>query len=308
MVVAASELPPSWILAELSFPGYAAWSPDGGKLAFTAYERPYPEQPWGWTAAVYVKDLRSGDLRRVSDAPRPLVNSVSWSPDGSRISIVEEAPDGERAISWVRVVDLATGTSRTFPQRSIGHPVVWSADGREIAFNDGLGVEIVNTVDESTEPYRVSGGYRVAGSYSFFDPPVWSPDGEWILAAGSSQSMIAARDSDGFDGRRVDGSAGAWSPDGKRLVFRGSPELGDGDIYVTDASGADPREVVRVPSMTSLESIAWSGDGERLLYTVVAGGCRDDDCGPTRLFMVPIDGSAPARELFRHPVIDILPP
>jgi Tol biopolymer transport system component len=148
----------------------------------------------------------------------------------------------------------------------------------------------------------------VAGSYSFFDPPVWSPDGEWILAAGSSQSMIAARDSDGFDGHRVDGSAGAWSPDGKRLVFRGSPELGDGDIYVTDASGADPREVVRVPSMTSLESIAWSGDGERLLYTVVADGCGDDDCGPTRLFMVPIDGSAPARELFRHPVIDILPP
>ena len=59
--------------------------------------------------------------------------------------------------------------------------------------------------------------------------------------------------------------APAWSPDGSRLAFM-TTTAGDGQIYVMDVDGSDPRAVTSGPG--SRVHPTWSPDGETILFAL----------------------------------------
>jgi hypothetical protein len=126
---------------KVSGDGYAAvprWAPDGRRLAFIKAES---SRPRVWN--VWVADVASGTIRRVTHHRVGQAWGPSWFPDGHRIAYsVEDA---------LVIVDLRDGTSRRLesPRRGrlLRTPAV-SPDGRWIVFQvhrDGVWVVDVTT-------------------------------------------------------------------------------------------------------------------------------------------------------------------
>ena len=111
----------------VSGPGYAAvptWSPDGRFLAFLRAEN---DKPHVWN--LWLKELSSNVLIRLTNHPYGQVWGGAWFPDGRRIAYSHE----DRLV----VIDLGAKRTMTFASPRKGHlirtPAV-SPDGRWIMF------------------------------------------------------------------------------------------------------------------------------------------------------------------------------
>ena len=151
---------------KISGDGYAAlpsWSPDGRTLSFVRAE---PRRPKVWN--VWLCDLQSGALTRVSRHRRGQAWRPSWFPAGDRLAYsVEDA---------LVVVSLEDGASRVFraPRRGrlMRTPAV-SPDGRRIVFQlhrDGAWL-----LDVRTGAMRRLLADRTAEEFA------WSPDGKQVV-------------------------------------------------------------------------------------------------------------------------------
>jgi TolB protein len=107
--------------------GYASvpsWSPDGERVAFVKAE---PRQPRVWN--VWIADVRSGHLQRVTNHEVGQPWGASWFPDGRRLAYSLE--------DRLMVADLRSGLARGYRSPRAGSlvrtPAV-SPDGRRIVF------------------------------------------------------------------------------------------------------------------------------------------------------------------------------
>jgi len=136
----------------------------------------------------------------------------------------------------------------------------WSPDGTRIAYDSWhAGVE---EFDIWTMNADGSGKRRVTTSPLRDTMPAWSPTGDWIAftrkrARSSAEDVWLIRP-DGTGERLYarGGAGGAWSPDGRRLVYsRG------GELYMGS------RRLTRTRAYEAASAGAWSPDGRRILYT-----------------------------------------
>jgi len=111
----------------VSGPGYAAvpsWSPDGSRLAFIRAE---PTSAGVWN--IWVLNVRSGDMTRLTSHSFGQPWGASWFPDGRRVCYSHE----DRLI----VLDTTSGSSSMYPSprkgRLVRTPAV-SPDGRKVIF------------------------------------------------------------------------------------------------------------------------------------------------------------------------------
>ena len=145
--------------------GYAAvpsWSPDGGRLAFVRAE---PNHPKVWN--VWIADVATGTLHRITRHSLGQPWGASWFPDGRRVAYSLE----DRLMVADLDAGMATGYRSPRKGRLVRTPAV-SPDGRRIVFqvqNDGVWLL-------DLEHARMRRILTDATAEEF----VWSPEGDAI--------------------------------------------------------------------------------------------------------------------------------
>lgn len=223
----------------------------------------------------------------------------SWSPDGRQIVFAstrdqvlfpgDDFPVGE---IYVMRADGSQQTRLTNDQADDYYPE-WSPDGRRIVFNsnrhdvnqphlsiyvmdaDGTNVTRVTSAPPQTDDWR----------------PSWSPDGSQIAFerrdfAADDTMEIYVVGVDGSDERNITNNAAArdampvWSPLGDLIAFASNRDslpgnYFDGEIYVVEADGSNPRRLTHTPDSESFPQ--WSPNGRRIAFNrfVEATGHRD---------------------------------
>lgn len=202
------------------------WSPDGNYLAYASDN--------DGVMNLYIRDLRTGAVRRVSPSPSAAQLLPAWSPDGQWLAFQDQ--DGITSI-----VNVAAGRVRALTPALFdpGRPS-WSANGHTIAiaavkpythrFREGTN-EIL-TVDVETGKMR---WFEPAPFESISirgeDGPVYSPDGKEMAFIMDDLLYTLPVDADGYPtgpaARLSDETADAptWSGDSKRILFESNGKL-----------------------------------------------------------------------------------
>ena len=241
-----------------SYPGveiHPAFSPGGEWIAFA----------WNGEAQenydIYVKDLRSAALRRLTSDPADDV-SPSWSPDGRSIAYVRLT----RAGGEVHVVSPHGGASR------------------KLHVFEPIGPRLLSVHDVLS-----------------FDPGpfvCWSSNSEWLIMPDRDEQahergLCAVSVSTGekrmLTRSSLPDAQPALSPDGRTLAFVRAAGLGIGDIYLLPVSpgmepGAAPRKLVS--GNGSIQGPAWSPDGSELFF--VSGQMA----GRHQMFRITVGGAS----------------
>jgi hypothetical protein len=271
------------LLEGVTYPSEVAVSPDGGRIAYSAYEGTSA------TSSVFVVAAGGGDPEHIrGDAAGP-----SWSPDGDRVAMITTDPFEGAALS---VHDLAAGTdveiAVDMPADAIGYGAPsWSPDGTQVA----LLVPPASVADPFADPTTfesalvvielASRDIRELGTIESLGPVVWSPDGRYLALdawpasanplaiAGAQITLINVETGEQTrltDAGSASDSGVAWSPDGTQVAFVRTGTFGGTSLMVMPAAGGEPRSLAEYGSTAWASPPTWSPDGERIA-TVVTG-------------------------------------
>ena len=150
------------------------WSPDGTKLAIFGQPMEKPD-----LAGIWILDLNDYSMKRISNG-----ETMSWSPDGKRIAVIETQP---LTHSQIKIITNQNHEEKTVYQ--FDHESGWDL---EIAWS-AIGEDLVVSVPETTaECYARKTLYRLNLKESSFVPvfenpqwsmdhPEWLPNGNWIV-------------------------------------------------------------------------------------------------------------------------------
>jgi hypothetical protein len=210
------------------FGQYAA-SPDGS-LAYVGVKENGSRQ-------IFIGGVSSRNPRQLTNLPREASpSSPAWSPDGSSIAFVASDSEGVRNLF---IVDVGTGEStqvtyRTSDLYAIGtmDGIQFTPNGSSVIYSDGPVVRTQPIADgRSTLLIGPGEGVSSAGNASM------SPDGSLVTFLGSGFPESEGpgfhcgpcrfvANADGTDRRVIPGwisdPAGTWSPDGTKIVSRGT--------------------------------------------------------------------------------------
>jgi TolB protein len=212
-----------------------AWSPSGGKIAFTRRENVGESTTFSEDDVFVMDSDGGGEEQLTEERDGQHADHPAWSPDGREIVFVRgdsvsttlPARPGE-----LFVMDVDRREVRVLTRGSRDQHPAWSPDGRMIAFTRA-----------ESPPY--------AG--------IWT-----VAATGGPPRRLT-----GLPGT-VDSSA-AWSPDGSRIAFtRTRPESeydGRASIFVMDRDGTNVHELIRHRYFTCCTfGLAWSPDGRTIAF------------------------------------------
>jgi Tol biopolymer transport system component len=182
------------------FENEARWSPDGSQIAFNKGSGPRTiDHPS--TIAINLMSADGTGTRQVSTPPAGYEDHYpTWSPDGKTIVFQRDTNANPPGPTELRAVDLASGSERhlyTLPR-----------------FASGAG--IANFAPD---------GSRVLFSFWCIYGDGCAPD-----SRGPRNARLATINADGTGlavlRLKALGDSGAWSPDGKKVVFRCQPKSG----------------------------------------------------------------------------------
>jgi Tol biopolymer transport system component len=252
----------------------SAFSPDGSKVAFSSASSNFVAGDTNNTLDVFVKDLATGAVTRVSTAADGAQRGSDsfgpvFSPDGGKIAFVDAENlrfnDIRRDIF---VKDLASGALTLVNATADGTRVgsfsvnqTFSPDGRSIAFQtDAKGpagpfdIFVRDLVSGAITRVSTAADGTVGNSTSQL--PVFSPDGRKIAFSSFASNFVAGdtndvpdifvkdlasgaitRISTAADGTQANSSSfsSAFSPDGRKIAF----ESGASNLVANDSGAQD---------------------------------------------------------------------
>lgn len=261
-----------------------AWSPDGRHLAYLVEHAPFGGGPLS-DRAVRIRALESGEVREFRMPPRAHgLSNPRWTPDGRAILLRAQYDRGQTSLLRL---DVQTGEVERLLRNVNLYPVFeLLPDGRRIVHTENLPAEAVGPTGDGPR-----GGQRLL---------VRELDGEGEVelyrhVAQTTNSNLALW--------RL-----AVSPDGEQVAFTRTriwdPVEGrSADLVVLPIGGGEPRILVEELDPWGVGALAWSPDGESLLYLThpLAGPLPDDDAvdpNVTVVWRVALAGGEP-RELAR---------
>ncbi|MFL5864218.1 MAG: amidohydrolase family protein [Solirubrobacteraceae bacterium] len=233
------------------------WSPDGKSLAYSTDS--------SGSMAVYIRDMQTGQTRKLTSTFAGAQVNSAWSPDGKQIAFMTTL-DAEAGAREMYVADVASGQFRKVwgTQNSTGINInadfepgrpTWGPDSNTIAlavlqqysnrFREGVSkIQTVNATTGATNLYLADPAkpYETITNRVQDDGPVWSPDGKYMAYVMDSVLWVEP----------VNPATGATTGAARRLTLEPADQL------------------------------SWSGDSQQILY---------DSAGTLR--MVSIHGGAP---------------
>jgi dipeptidyl aminopeptidase/acylaminoacyl peptidase len=185
----------------------------------------------------------------------------SWSPDGTRISYTQRAPDYFSGKLDVLKFDPSNGQAAGDPLTLYTSPTdrgggwsirkaQWSPDGRTLA------VVLQDSGWDNIYFIPASGGAPKAITHGEFEDvnPVFSPDGKSLAVVSSRKNLeeagiwivpldgSAPRPLTRFDTPGME-SQPEWSSDGAKIYFHRNRPLQATDLLVADVSGGAPKQL-----------------------------------------------------------------
>ena len=146
-----------------------AISPDGRSMALILSKDGNPD--------LYVQDLASRRLVRLTHTPRAVEGSPAWSPDGSRIVYVSDAPGTPQ----LYLLSRSGGTPERLTFRGTQNVSPdWGANGL-IAYQTLTGGKFqIAVIDPGAKQERVITPFDAS-----YEDPSWAPDGRHLAASRS---------------------------------------------------------------------------------------------------------------------------
>jgi TolB protein len=220
-----------------------AWSPSGGKIAYTSFMRNNPD--------LYVGAPNGSRPQKLS-AQKGMNTGAAFSPDGSRIALTL-SKDGNPEIYIINANDGSV-IKRLTNDKSIDTSPAWSPDGGTIAFvsdrNGGPQIFTVPSAGGSAKQVSFNGNYNTT--------PTWSPKaGKHIIAYTTRDGGtydIVALDIDSKQMVRITQNEGnneepSFSPNGRVIAYA---RQGQG-IYISNADGSGKAQKVYSGSATGVD-------------------------------------------------------
>jgi len=217
--------------------------------------------------------------KRVGVVGEPGVYSnLQLSPEGKRIAVTRIDPQTHTGDIWIYDIPRNTWTRLTFMPTSNAH-VVWSPDGREIAFKSGEGLYI--------KPADGSRGEELL-LQSILNPDSWSPDGRFIVYAAVDHGvdiwmlpLFGERKPVPLVQTQFNEGLARISPDGNWMAYE-SNESGRWEVYVRPMRGPPRRWQLSSAGAAFGIGLRWNPKGKELFYV------SDDE----KLMSVPITNGA----------------
>lgn len=195
--------------------------------------------------------------------PYNLIESVAWSPDGTKIAVgggIIPCDPINSADSYA--VQILNSQTLALEQRLYGnecdtYKVAWSPDGTRIA---AAGID-----ENGTHVWNVATGQVIAAQQELLNGSIdvaWYPDGTKlaVVTVGSSILTLDANSGETLNSFPYGAGEIAFSPDGTRLL--GIPP-GLNDAYILDV--ASQQRLTHLTGHTKpVGTGAWSPDGQRI--------------------------------------------
>ncbi len=232
-----------------------AWSPDGGKIAFTSDRRN------GFSLEIFVMNADGEKLVQLTTDHAPAVNdeSPSWSPDGMRIAFASNRGDSYDIYVMDtdanNLVQLTRGRAKEVTPR-------WSPDGTQIAFTSSGNVlksEIYVMDADGENPVNLTQNPEALNKN-----PSWSPDGRQIAFESRrvGNHDIYVMDADGKNVIQLDNHVAwdafpVWSPSGNHIAYTSFRNLMGEEIYLMNSDGTNITQITRSAPRRRVRWASW---------------------------------------------------
>lgn len=206
-------------------------------------------------------------FNKVSDS------SPVWSPNGRQIAFHSYRDGDQNREIYIMDADGSNQRNLTRHPASDGYPA-WSPNGSQIAFtsnrnageNQFLDIFVMDADGSNVQQVTKSG---------FAQGPRWSPDGEWILFMEGEIFTIRPNGTGRWQVSEpklgADMFLGGWSPNGKKILYKGTIDLDIANSFAVIATldaqrtKVIKREDVPLPKMP-FSSVSFGADGKSILF------------------------------------------
>lgn len=285
------------VFAEVSWPSFLHWSPDGRSLLVE--DKDAPQEPFG----IFLLSVETSQTQRLTSPPADVYGdfNATCSPDGKTIAFSRVTGFNAADLYFVSAVG---GEAKRLTQlnRAI-NGFAWTPDSREIIFSSSTSHEDAVLMKVSVPPgtpERLAGsgqgisdpsisrqGKQLAYTQFLLDTNIWRLD---LSASPKEQSAAPFLSS-----TRLELEA-KYSPDGKKIAFT-STRSGTFQIWVCDSDGSDARQLTDLASSNGDPN--WSPDSRYIAFDTRIRGNAD-------IFIVDAEGGPP-RALTTEPADDVTP-